>query len=369
MEILRDNKTALIEILSTDAEFLLQHVDKKKLLTPREYRNLKSNSANGEKTAIDLLDKLRGKGPDSCCEFVNLLKEDEIQDTFPELKRVLSAQPPTATPEPQGPSNTNQAIRAARPNEEYSITNEPRGYCLIFNNIDFTASKLSRRNGSDSDADALENVFKWLGFRVEKRRNLTAAEMQDTIKEFRTKPDHGDCFVCCVLSHGNQDGIFGADGDLVRMENILDPFDASQCPGLANKPKLFFIQACRGNQHQDIAQVSSDGPEDSEEIESDHQITTIAAKSDFLVAMATVNNHYSYRHFREGSWFIQSLCTQLREGCPNEEDILSISVRVINEVSEREAKLKGQTVKQTPEPRFTLRKKVFLRVPAKSRPL
>ena len=36
------------------------------------------------------------------------------------------------------------------------------------------------------------------------------------------------------------------DNETVKIEDILDKFTADKCPSLANKPKVFIVQACRG---------------------------------------------------------------------------------------------------------------------------
>ena len=58
-----------------------------------------------------------------------------------------------------------------------------------------------------------------------------------------------DLFECCTMTHGDQNGLYlsGYDphrrmGEQVRVERLLECFDARHCPALQHKPKLFFIQ-------------------------------------------------------------------------------------------------------------------------------
>lgn len=53
-----------------------------------------------------------------------------------------------------------------------------------------------------------------------------------------------DCFVMIILTHGSGDLIFMSDGHPLRVQNILEEFNAEKCPKLKGKPKLFFIHAC-----------------------------------------------------------------------------------------------------------------------------
>ena len=65
--------------------------------------------------------------------------------------------------------------------------------------------------------------------------------------------DHSayDAFILVILSHGNNDGIYGIDGTkgFVSLEDITALFDSTKCQSLSGKPKMFFIQACQGGAH------------------------------------------------------------------------------------------------------------------------
>lgn len=167
-----------------------------------------------------------------------------------------------------------------------------------------------------SISDALENLFKWLDFEVECHDDLTKAEMKSVVQEGSQRAD-GDCFVCCVLSHGETNGVLGIDEEVLSVEDILIPLKGHNCPKLAGKPKLFFVQACRGKRFQDEVMIDADSTEENQDLDMDAypgEIRSIPADADFLVSMSTVNDYYSIRHSLTGSWFIQSLCKQLREG-------------------------------------------------------
>ncbi|XP_041364306.1 uncharacterized protein LOC121379720 [Gigantopelta aegis] len=122
---------------------------------------------------------------------------------------------------------------------------------------------MGSRPGSNCDAKALEKMFKRLGFTIKRYNNLEAKQMVTKLKKVAANRsfDHrkADCFACAILSHGNHvdtksdvfekrwdDVIFGVDGVLVSTKYLLDLFSDDACPELAGKPRLFFIQACRG---------------------------------------------------------------------------------------------------------------------------
>lgn len=82
---IQQNKVFLIDTLTVEAEFILQHVHEAKLITQRDYNNL-SDIPKREKRVIELLDKLMGKGNETCRQFIDLLRQDSILESFPALK-------------------------------------------------------------------------------------------------------------------------------------------------------------------------------------------------------------------------------------------------------------------------------------------
>ena len=56
------------------------------------------------------------------------------------------------------------------------------------------------------------------------------------------------CFMAFIMSHGDEKGIAGKDSNMVKIDTLSSYFAPSQCEGLRDKPKVFFVQACRGNQ-------------------------------------------------------------------------------------------------------------------------
>ncbi|XP_007230922.3 caspase-8 [Astyanax mexicanus] len=249
--------------------------------------------------------------------------------------------------------------------EFYSLKRRPRGYCLIFNNYDFGKSRVSSkglndRAGTHKDADELGRIFSMLHFLPVEKTDLPASEMLRTMKEFAEK-DHSemDAFVCCILSHGNKGTVMGADGEPVQIRDLTLAF--AHCQTLLKKPKVFFIQACQGEQYQKSARVQADGDDEDEESEEELeedaqsvQLPSIPIEADFLIGMATVESYKSFRHTTAGSIYIQELCRQLENSLHRKEDILSILTKVNRKVSIQV--LNGH--KQMPEPRYTLTKKL-----------
>ena len=85
----------------------------------------------------------------------------------------------------------------------------------------------------------------------------------------------------------------------------MSEFNAVRCPSLANKPKIFLVQACRGSQQGD-----SPGPNDQQVADDTFSDSTLSRsrlpkESDFLLAYGSVPGYVSYRRTDSGSFFIQ----------------------------------------------------------------
>lgn len=94
----------------------------------------------------------------------------------------------------------------------------------------------------------------------------------------------------------------------------MSHFTAKHCPQLAEKPKLFFIQACQGKAIQCPVYVEADAriPDLSCMQQSVSPSESIPEEADFLLGMATIDGYVSFRHVQQGTWYIQALCSKLQ---------------------------------------------------------
>ncbi|XP_017547315.1 caspase-8-like isoform X2 [Pygocentrus nattereri] len=352
---------------------LLDDLKMDKVLNEEEAETiLESNAARADK-ARDLIHSVEKKG---CVASEIMIAKLKVRDQhlYNELKLGRPLLPACEEPAPEALAHQPITVSDDDSNEVYTMDSIPRGFCVIINNEEF---KNEKRKGSDKDAAALEKVFKILGFDVQIYTNQEAEAMKKLLLDF-SKKEHGDCFVCCVLSHGEKEGVLGIDEELCPMKDILSPFDGINCSSLAGKPKVFFIQACRGENMEANVVVSEDNVVEVDglglTIGGPKNTYSISQYSDFLVSMSTVDDHVSYRN-EGGSWFIQALCKQLEDGSQRGDDILTILTRVNNEVSRKVGEVEVQqsrcccfsfvtthVAKMTPEPCYTLRKKLIFRI-------
>ncbi|KAL7841046.1 hypothetical protein SRHO_G00247370 [Serrasalmus rhombeus] len=125
-----------------------------------------------------------------------------------------------------------------------------------------------------------------------------------------------------LLSHGDEGVLFGTDG-AVQLKDLTSLFRGDRCPSLVGKPKLFFIQACRGTDLDAGIEMDSN---------SDGSPVKIPVEADFLYAYSTAPGYYSWRNTMTGSWFIQSLCEMINK-YGRELEILHILTRVNHKVA------------------------------------
>ena len=189
----------------------------------------------------------------------------------------------------------------------------PRGICLVIDNFNFPGEE--QRQGAKSDEEAIERLFKELHFKVEIKQNLSGLEIQKIAQEMAAR-DHSEyaAFVFFILSHGDKkDVIYGVDNRKAGMEDIMSEFTSTNCPTLENKPKLFFIQACRGHKSDSrmqrlSASIENIAEDTNQMIHCPHADLAnglSAQEADFLLAFSTVPGYKAWRSKQAGSWFIQ----------------------------------------------------------------
>lgn len=205
--------------------------------------------------------------------------------------------------EVQGLQRIPRQVPDMNPEELYKLDKNPHGVCLIINNHRFYhATDQSKahpdRGGAEIDQYNLTQTFRYLRYKVEVQENLTSDQMTDCLMRMSQR-DHSnyDSFVCCILSHGEHDIIHGSNSEPVNVNDLTGLMKMST--SLRNKPKLFFIQCCRGEAEE--VGFEKDNPGDSFR-------STIPRDADFFLGYATPLGKAAYRSRKHGSWYISELC-------------------------------------------------------------
>ncbi|KAL6433837.1 hypothetical protein ACFW04_005813 [Cataglyphis niger] len=226
--------------------------------------------------------------------------------------------------------------------ERYPMRSKPRGLVLIIANIYYYSSEDEPRLSAQHDTNNLQTLFEEMGFKVVVHENLTGKAIKEVVIKFSRSDDLKKVDSCFVIftSHGTEDKnaedkennteIQGTDYssassqtnyEKVMCTDICDYFTAEACPQLAEKPKIFIFQLCRGKRKQKavahcrtaIDTIPMDVNTNANNFEHNHisnmsRLTT-RNYSDMLIVQSTLPGHVSYRDRITGSWFIHYLCS------------------------------------------------------------
>lgn len=208
------------------------------------------------------------------------------------------------------------------------MSHSNRGISLIFNHETYDNHlNLNDRIGTNADARELEATLQRLRFTIRRMDNFTVDQIFDAIDEY-SKVDHtnNDCILIVILTHGDGKYLYAKD-DKYEFDLIWKAFNATSCPSLAGKPKLFFLQACQGAQEQPVHNIGLDYYNNEiGRVNCNSESYTIPAFADFLLAYSTIPGFVSYRDTEDGTWYIQSLCKELENA--DQKDILRILTNV-----------------------------------------
>ncbi|XP_035039702.1 caspase-3a [Hippoglossus stenolepis] len=205
----------------------------------------------------------------------------------------------------------------------YSLDFPSIGQCIIINNKNFDrGTGMNQRNGTDVDAANAMKAFAKLGYKAKVYNDQTVEQLKQVLLAV-SKEDHSSSasLVCVLLSHGDEGVFFGTDGS-VELKYLTSLFRGDRVKSLVGKPKLFFIQACRG--------TDLDGGIETDSV--DDGVIKIPVEADFLYAFSTAPGYYSWRNTTTGSWFMQSLCEMISK-YGKELELQHIMTRVNHKVA------------------------------------
>lgn len=114
-----------------------------------------------------------------------------------------------------------------------------------------------------------------------------------------------------ILNHCLMSQLHTSDA-LLPVRSVCEYFTSENCPTLANKPKIFFIQACQDEKKSD--NLYDVNEEDAISVNELNPLSRVSfPERDFLIAYSSMPGEKSFRTTGNGSWFIQALCDELIE--------------------------------------------------------
>uniref|UniRef100_A0A182JU73 Caspase n=1 Tax=Anopheles christyi TaxID=43041 RepID=A0A182JU73_9DIPT len=190
--------------------------------------------------------------------------------------------------------------------EEYDTSRPQRGIAIILNHENFEL--MSKREGTCRDRDSAVAVLTDMQFDVRVYNDLARDELLSVLFLLACE-DHSkcDCLLVMVMTHGDEDVLYAYDGPY-SVDKLWESFMGNACPTLLGKPKLFFVQACRGSTFDKGVKLGC------HDLDTDHFSShkyVIPTTADLLVMYSSYKGHVSWRSPRGGSWFIQALCVEL----------------------------------------------------------
>nr|UBY00367.1 caspase 1 [Bactericera trigonica] len=269
---------------------------------------------------------------DSVSHTVYSRCEIDAQPTNVATSTALPETPPSpgAISTPKECQDIEVPMPVAKDSAEYNMSHPRRGRAIVFNHDEFQMDNMTPRPGSGADVKNLEAAFDALGFQVSVYTNPEFRDITEILSNL-SQEDHSDadCLVITVLTHGLGERYLWANDMPYFVEKLWLPFTADKCRTLAGKPKIFFIQACRGTKLDGGVRLVSRANTETDAGVNAYKIPSYA---DFLIAYSTVEGFYSWRHPENGTWFIQCLCQELADS-GSKLDLLSIMTRVSRRVA------------------------------------
>ncbi|XP_069098758.1 caspase-2 [Pleurodeles waltl] len=302
-----------------------------------------------------------------------------IQETSPSAKKMRWRTPPIETSLDDGDGPPTPFLKPCSPDfyrihlySAYQMRSRPRGQAIVISNVRFSGSgDLDFRSGGDVDQAALERLFSSMDFKVTVLENQTAEEMKCQLRLFSRHPEHqgADACIVALLSHGVEGAVYGSDGSLFQLHEVFQLFDNANCPSLQNKPKMFFIQACRGeetdpgvDQQDGKGRSDSPGCEETDAGKQESLRVRLPTRSDMICGYACLKGTAALRNTKRGSWYIEALTSVFAENarCMHVADML---VKVNGMIKEREGYAPGtefHRCKEMSEYSSTLCKDLYL---------
>lgn len=388
---------------SLDLGELLQYLVQEGIFNDRMVEKIESKSTTFGRN-VAFLNALPSRGPNAFSKFIEGLTETHQEFITEQLSKPTENEenrPPPVQSEAEWLAKDERSLRSTSRNSApisvdlhdgsgkiivekttfefyksnyhrgYKMTSRPRGYAVIVNVTEFDPSvELSYRQGGNLDKENLAQVLQHLGFEVVVIENRTAEEIKTTLQSFAQRTEHKtrDACIVALLTHGHEGCIYGRDGGTIKIEDIFSYFDNANCPNLRNKPKIFFVQACRGELYDGGIDVSDGrkkmrrsscvtrGPDVS------FDEPRLPTRSDMIFGYATQHGQAAMRNTHHGSWYIEALVKVLAKSAKN-RDLAEILTSVNSVIKGMQCHSPGSDLhacKEMPIFHSTLCKKLYL---------
>ena len=214
--------------------------------------------------------------------------------------------------------------------------NIKKGFALIVTNAKFDNGETLP--GVSDDEENIRKFCKKAGFTIysaTETHNLTLFQMVELFHKYMGNEtfENNDAFICFISSHGNAEGILGTDCRSISIKQIVDPIVNND--KLVKKPKLFFLNSCRGYKVNIGIPSSKKSPWALSGLPAsdlNSLAISIPFHADTIIAYSCWDEFESYMDDHNGSWFI-SVLTDVLNKYGNTEQLTDMLIMVNNSLS------------------------------------
>ncbi|CAL4213345.1 unnamed protein product, partial [Meganyctiphanes norvegica] len=220
----------------------------------------------------------------------------------------------------------------------YSVGSTPTAICAI---VCMTEEGKENDYGYP-DYEASKKLWESVGCTVRGIPNPTEEELKRNLSEIKKDiNDKHDYFIFEFIGHGgkkDKEYLRLKDEEEITVAEIRDIFSNKNLPALCGKPKLFFIQACRGRNKEQLYRAATDAASVAG--------TSATTYSDMFTLYASISDHVSWFSSTSGSSrFISALCEVVRRDFKY-HDIKKMATTVSAEVAKGNTDKYAQSIQE-----------------------
>lgn len=149
-----------------------------------------------------------------------------------------------------GQNKTKKENTKREPATPASTQNTDR-YDMRGRRVAYIVCVKKQRPGAEKDLEIMRKLLEAHKFKCFENIDQSAEDILKGFRTFRNELNENEGSVSCcfvvIMAHGTLGKIVGSDGAEVSLDDVFDLFNNKQCSALREKPKVFIIQACRGD--------------------------------------------------------------------------------------------------------------------------
>ena len=215
------------------------------------------------------------------------------------------------------------------------------GLAIIIANEDSSDPNHRSLRGAKRDLEKMKETFEVLRFATLPILNASKEEILASVQaasKYKEYPPSYKRIAFVFSGHGNENLIYAHDG-AVDTNQVYEPLQPKNAPHLADIPKLFFMDACRGPNEDRGVEVVARG-----KTEPSRDRIVVPSYGNYVLAFSTMPNMQAYEVKDVGGLWMNIVSRQLRT---NRKSILDVLTEVNRELF-NEFRIHGFKVHQQP---------------------